>query len=280
MPATAKNKKGKETKKQKGGNQLVNSAIEEGIGEIVKAHPVFRERPEYIMRHIDQRRLNEKLQTIGEYLQNGGISDEEKEKYIFTELTNYVASGKAFDEEGQEVILNRSLEEKSKSLNPFKRLSSERNLKGKKYLNNTIKAFQELYGLLSSGDYAQRMPEVAEAITTIHDMGWADPAIKVLEYHGIVSKRRYNYIRKRIVEKTKKAREQAVSGIENLVLYQKAAAVFFGLLGSFTLLMPRITGGAIGTLSNSKTNLIGLLTLFVSLILFLISHKNKKYKSL
>jgi len=280
MPATAKNKKRKETTQQKRKNQLVNSAIQKGIEAIVEAHPVFRERPEYIMRRIDQRKLNEKLQTIGEYLEERNLPDKEKEKYIFTELANYVASGKAFDEEGKEVILKRSLQEKSRSLNPFKRFSSKRNLKGEEYLNSTIEAFQELYGLLSSGDYAQRMPEVREAVTTIYDMGFADPAVEILKYHGIVNEGWYNSIKKGIIKKTKEAREQAVSGIENLVLYQKAAAVFFGLLGSFTLLMPRITGGAIGTLSNSKTNLIGLLTLFVSLILFLISHKNKKYKSL
>jgi len=255
-------------------NNIINSAIEEGISAIMEHHPRFKENQEYILRHIDRKKLSKR---VGEIYEKMGAPNEEKLKYLYEEITNYVASGGAFDEAGKEVILKSGLEEKARS-GFFKGFFARRKLAGEKYLDNIVTSFQDLYSLLKSGEYAQRMPEVAEAVTTVYDMGFLDPAVDVLKHYGLIDERKYNTLKKSIREKTKEGTEGVVSGIEKYATYQKVAASIFGILGVLILIVSGagITGNVIGNLSNSTTGIVGGFLILVSLILFFKGKRKKK----
>jgi len=158
-------------------------------------------------------------------------------------------------------------------------LFARRKLKGEKYLDNVMASFQDLYTLFKNGDYAQRMPELTKAVTTVNDMGFLDPAVDILNSYGLIDDRKYNTLKGSIRKRTKESVETAVKGIGSYAsgqAYQKAAAFILGIFGVVTLLASGtgITGNVIGNLSNSSFSLIGGGFVLVAVILFFMSSKN------
>jgi len=144
-------------------------------------------------------------------------------------------------------------------------------LESEKYLDNVMAAFQDLYSLFKTGDYAQRMPEVADAVSTVYDMGFLDPAVDILKHRGLIDGKRYGIIKSSIREKTKHGIEKTVSGMEQYAIYQKVAAAFLGIFGIGILIGfgTKITGGAIGVNeSNVAGAVAGLMLLIYSAFLF------------
>ncbi len=60
--------RGKERERKINVNNLVNSAVQEGIDSIMKNHPRFKENQEFIYRHIDKKRLNQVAREADELL--------------------------------------------------------------------------------------------------------------------------------------------------------------------------------------------------------------------
>ncbi|MDP7521185.1 MAG: hypothetical protein QF567_03040 [Candidatus Pacearchaeota archaeon] len=267
-------------KRKKGVNEsdIINSAIQEGISEIIEHHPKFKENQEYIARHIDNKRLNKKVGEIYKNIEKNQeqLSHEERITYLYKELTNYVASGSAFDDLGKEVILKKGLEEKAKS-GFFRGFGARRELKGEKYLDNVVESFQDLYALFKKGDYAQRMPELAKAVTTVYDMNFLDPAVDILKHYGLIDKQKYNLMKKSIRQKTTKEAGNIVGGIEKYLTPQKVAVSILGIFGVGLLISSgmNITGGVIGNLSSGTTGLIGGFLFLISLALFFKGSKRK-----
>ncbi|MCK5149469.1 hypothetical protein KAJ87_00905 [Candidatus Pacearchaeota archaeon] len=265
-------------KKRVDESQIINSAVEEGVNTILGRHPRFKENQEYILKHIDLKKIKNKIQDLYENLEEKGIeSDKKRSEYIHNEIADYVATGSAFDEAGKGTILKSGLEEKAKS-GFFKGLFARGTLKGEKYLDNVLDSFQDLYLLFKKGDYSQRMPEVAEAVTSVYDMGFLDPAVDVLKHYGLINEGKYNNLKKSIRNKTKKGAESVVSGIEKYATYQKVAASIFGIFGIGLLILSgaKITGAVIGNFFNSAIGLIGGFLTLISLILFLKVSKKKR----
>lgn len=260
-------------------NNIVDSAVKEGISAIMKHHPRFRKYEEYILNHINTKKLNQKIKKIYERIKNKKDWDEEKQtEYLYEELSDYVATGAAFDEEGKEIILKSSLEEKAKS-GFLKRSRARKTLEGEEYLDGTLNAFQDLYSLFKTGGYEERMPELAEAVTTVNDMGFLDPAVDILKYHGLIDARKYNILKKNVRKRTEEGVEKTLMGIERYVMPQKIAVAVLGIFGLSLLFVfgRRITGGIIGSSFNGTTIGFfgGILLLIASLILFLKIPKNK-----
>jgi hypothetical protein len=90
-------------------NEIINSAVEEGIEAITKRHPRFRGNREYIIRHIDKKRLKNKINEIYSNIENRNWTVNKKIEYLQKELTDYVETGAALDEVGKEVILKREV---------------------------------------------------------------------------------------------------------------------------------------------------------------------------
>ena len=259
-------------------NSIINDAVGKGIDAIVKHHPRFRENQDYILRHIDKKKLNEKVGEIYEDVNERNWSDDKKLEYIHKELTDYVATGSAFDEAGKEVILKRGLEEKA---GKWWGVGARRKLEGEKYLDYTIEAFQDLYSLFKTGAYAEKMPEVADAVTTVHEMGFLDPAVDVLKHYNLIDKKRYSVLKNSIREKTEEGVRQTIGGIEKYAMYQKAAALIFMIVGAVLILnsLSGITGFVISeSIGTSVSGILGLVFIIGGVLLFVNGREERKVK--
>ncbi|MDP2672463.1 MAG: hypothetical protein Q8O84_01480 [Nanoarchaeota archaeon] len=214
------------------------------------------------------------------------LSSDKVMEYMHNGLLNYIATGVAFDDAGKEVILKKSLEEKAGS-GFFKGFFARRKLEGEKYLDNTMEAFQDLYALMSQGNHAERMPELAKPLTTIYNLGFLDPALDILQHYGLIDKSKYNSIKKSVFEGADEARKEVVKGIEkyasyqpameNQNNYQKVAAIFLGMVGLvISLASKNILGATIGSIGNNFSNFVGAGLVLISMLWFLKVSKIRK----
>lgn len=265
---------GKNKSQAKENEKLINSAIQYGLGVLAKDHPSFN--LEYIKNHVDERALKEKLEEISEEIGTGGFFEGRKGKKLYKTLADYVASGNVLDDEGKKVILRGGLEEKAKS-GFFRGFFARRELKKEKYLDKVIGAFKDLYLLISTGNYADKMPELTEAATTIYRLDFFDSAMDILNSRGVMSNRKYKLIKKKIRETIESTAEPVLKNPENY--FQQATAAILGGLGLLLFFASStITGGVIGSMENNEIRLIGAVLFFIALfILFLIVKKKKVF---
>ena len=269
-------------------NELINSSVSEGVEAIIKDHPRFKNYQDFILKHIDQKKLNHKVSELYRGAVSQRFSSDDAANYIHKELLNYIATGAAFDDAGKEVILKKSLEERAES-GFFKGFFARRKLEGEKYLDNTMEAFQDLYALMQQGNHAERMPELAKPLTTIYNLGFLDPALDVLQHYGLINKSKYHSIKKSVFERADEARKEVVKGIEkyasyqpaaeNQNNYQKAAAIFLGIVGlAVSVASKNILGATIGGANNNFSNFVGAVLVLISMIWFLKVSKMRKKK--
>ena len=267
-------------------NKLINSSVSEGVEAIIKDHPRFKNYEDFILKHIDKKKLNHKVSELYSGAVSQRLSSDEAGNYIHKALLNYIATGAAFDDAGKEVILKKSLEERAGS-GFFKGFFSRRKLESEKYLDNTMEAFQDLYALMQQGNHAERMPELAKPLTTIYNLGFLDPALDVLQHYGLIDESKYQSIKKSVFKGVDKAREEVVKGIEkyasyqpameNQNSYQKAAAIFLGIVGLvISVTSKNILGATIGNANNNFSNFIGIVLVLISMLWFLKVSKIRK----
>lgn len=261
--------------------QLINSAIEEGIDTISKHHPRFKEHQKYIERHIDRKKLMEKIDKISEDIKERNWSDEKKGKYIFKELANYVATGIPLDESGQTIILRNGLEERAKK-GFFKGWFARRTSKGEKYLDNVIEAAGEAYDLLKKGNLKKHLPEFEKNLRTLEVMGFLDNFTNIYQHYGVFGPREASLYKKTIgkiaKEEVGKSKKIFKKTIEEYITPQKVAAsilLIFGI-GLILLSSVKITGMVIGNLSDVSWGFIGIFLILISLILFFKSFQKTK----
>lgn len=259
--------------------EVINKGVGFGISSLVKAHPRFKGYESYLNNHLDRRKIG---LVIDEAYHSFGGKDLKKEKkleILYKEVANYVSSGFALDEEAGKILLKKGLEEKAEEsiVNLWKiprTIGARRRLKGEKYLDRTLAAFNELYEVFKQGDYSKKMPDIAESLETVKDMGFLAPAKEILMERKIISNKDYNQITKSIDYTTRKSVENVIGGIKKYSGY-KIAAFILGILGIFSLVVSNIsnvTGAVVGN-SGSSESIIGILLLIVSLGLFLFIRK-------
>jgi len=260
----------KENKKSQAGGP-VNSAVQQGIESIIEEHPRFANFQDYLLKHLDKKKIEEKAYELYEKVSEKGMNKKDAERYIYQEITNYITSGSALDEKGKEIILKNSLEEKTGFLHKlFHRPESN----GEKYLDNTMEAFHDLYALFKSGDYAQRMPELTESVSVLHDLNFLDPAVDVLKSYGLIDSRKHKFLKENIYKRVGEESKKVTEGIERYIVPQKIAASIMGFVGIILIaLNSKITGAVIGNPEARLSGFVGILILFISLGLFLKSGK-------
>ncbi len=271
--------------------EIINDSIAKGLNLFTDTLQYFKGKEEYLGRYIDSKKLQGTLNGIfsrlNEVKKGGWITDDQKRSYLHKSLVDYISSGQAFNDEGKEIFFGKSLENKlggfgklkKKNWNPLRKISEKKISKNEKYLENTLGMFQELYGLFATGDYVQRMPELAKVVVKMNDSGFLYPAAKVLKYHGKISDKQYNLILKDMVKLGRDADRKVLQGIrdyltpEKVQTYKKAAAFFIGITGVFLIISNglNITGGVIGSLSNNITGIIGIGLMIGGIALFLSS---------
>jgi len=265
-------------KKEDSSKRLIDGAIEEGMDAILKHHPKFRGAVEYIEKHIDKKRLAHGISEIQRYIAEKGENwnEEQRAEFMYKNLANYVASGGAFDDSAKEVILKGSLEEKANETKPgwfgLRKRQLQREVEGEKCLDKVTDAFGDVYSLMKSGDYAQRMPELAQAVGTIYDMGFLDSTVDVLQEKGLLNRGQYSAIKRAIKERREEAIEESGEHIKKYIEPRKVAASIIGLSGLSVIIMSRasITGNVVGVSSNNiVSGLFGITLLIISIIIFL-----------
>lgn len=282
----------KDTKYDKEGvNKEINYAVKTGIYSLMQANPLFKSNEEYILSHLDNKAIQNKIKNLYEELKEKDINDNKKVDYLKSEIKKYISSGQALDEAGKGIILGKGLEGKTvNSTSFFNKIFpfTKKKEQGREYLEQTISAFQDLYTLFKKNgqEYQKSMPEIDKALTTVNDMGFLIPAINVLKYYKMIDDKKYNSLKKDANKKVKESSEQVISGIERSIT-QDIAAGFFGVLGIFMLFASKmnLTGNIIGIslYEPSITLFHALAPLTISLILFWRNKRrmnSKKFKKI
>jgi uncharacterized membrane protein len=258
---------------------IIKLGVEKGIDAIIKKHPRFKGRKKEIFEHIDLTRLKERAYDIYQNLANKKMSEEKRREYIIKELSDYVSTGIAFDDEGKEIIILKGLEEKAKS--GFIRGYSARKMwKGEQYLDRGLALAHNLSYIMESGDYTKKMPEIAEAASVLEDMRLLDPLIKAMRYNGSLDEKEYRFLQNKVYEKTRKSEGTIKSGIEKYFTeekektLEKIAASILAIFGiSLIIASSKITGAVIGISKNVVSSFIGIFIVFGALLLFSLSRK-------
>jgi hypothetical protein len=228
--------------------QLVNSAIQGGIETIVKEHPRFENKQDLLISYLDKKKIND---YIKDYMDSSGGRVDPHD--LTEKFGSYVASGGFFDDKGKEIILSYSLKKDSRG---FFGGGARKMLEGEKYLDKTMTAFRDLYGMLQKGGYAEKMPELTKAVSTVYDMGFADAAVNVLYAHGLMDEGKYNVLKEAIADRAKEGVEYTNQQLTEMVTPQKAVAAVIGVVGAGILLSSnKLTGAVIGV---NETNLLSL----------------------
>ena len=247
-----------------GKGELIQGALREGVELILHHHPRFRGKEGEIGQHVDPARIRHGVKNIEAYIaaleqkEKRQFTSEERAQITYNQLVTYVASGSAFDGAGKELVLRQSLEERARK-GP-RMFEARTHLKGEQYLDQVTVAFRQLYQMFKSGDYAERMPELARAVTTVYDQGFLSPAADLLRHYGLIDGKRYALLKKNIHTKVKQGVEETTRGMEQYGIEQpaeeqlptntggKVTAVALGAVGVGTMVFSsmRFTGSAVG----------------------------------
>ncbi len=262
-------KRGQREQKKIDLGKVINSAVEEGIEAIIEHHPRFKAQEDFLVSHIDKKKLKEHVGEAIEELQEYETETQQIEaiKKLYENTAGYIASGELFTDKGKELVLRKSWERDAKKW--FGGGTARDILSGEKYLDDVMGSFRELYSLFKSGDYAERMPELASAVATVYDMGFTDAAVNILYENGLMNKGKYKAFKRAIRERTKQGVKTTEEVLTKYFMPEKVAAGIFGIVGVGILVLSgaNITGNVIGSqLNNSLGILSGVLLLIASFL--------------
>jgi hypothetical protein len=271
-----------EKENQANPNDIISAAVQYGLGILQKNHPTIP--LEVINGNVDTGHLTDEVKRIYERFEAEGVPEEKREGILYEKVASYVAGGKVLKEEARKAVLSGGLEEKALSWNPFKRFSAKSELKGEIYLDDAIMAFKDIYSILKSGDYAQRMPKLAEAVQKVYDASFFKPAMEFFNSHGLMTKDLYTKLKKSVVKNVKEGVEDFSTGMQEYLLpqkqavYQQATAIIVGLIGTLMVFTSaNMTGGVIGVLGSNWIKIFGAVLFFIALIIFFnIKRETKK----
>ncbi len=254
----------------------MKSAVQNGLNMLINEHPRFAQFQDYLLRHIDQKKMREKIDEVRKRLKDERLSDDETAYQVQKDISDYVASGAVLDDKGQEVLLGKGLEEK---VGFWKKLFHKPEFNGERYLDRTFSAFQDLYDLMKSGDYAKRMPELSESVSSLYNLQFLDPAIGVLKSHGLINTEKYRFLKDNVYKRAQEESSKIVGGIEKYVVPERIAASFLAVIGIVIFVSGlKINGAVIGSLTSQANFPFGVLGFFVllfSAILFILSSRKK-----
>lgn len=274
--------------------QLIQAAINEGMAYIAEKHPEFANAGDYIGRHIDRRKLNEGVERIQTFLQHNasGWSKEERAKFMYENLAGYVAAGEIFDDSAKRVILEGGLESKAGQESSWWTGRGQKSSKSSDNIQQVTRAFRDLYDIMRSGDYAERMPELYKTVAQMQDLGFMRTAIEVLRSRDLLNEGNYNALTRAIEKRVQETSDRATILMSDYISPKQkegvaeergehhaltrhkyrgnVAAAIIGGLGLIAALASnvRLTGNVIGTTAaNTAVGFGGLLLVIAALTL-------------
>ncbi len=238
----------------------VTGGIEAGSEQFYQDHPRFGSR-DFIKRYIDQNALNKYAGKMASVFQNylkQGKKPEELINMGYRDLASLVVSGKLLTAEGKEILLSESWQKKAGG---WRRIFgggvAKEILNGEQYLDETMKSFRDLYNLMKSGEYSQKFPQLAEAVSKIYEFGFLDATANLLYKNGQLKERQYIALKRALNDKTKQKVGQTHDALKSHY-NQALAASIIAILGIGILASTAgITGNAIGM---TKTSIIPAIT--------------------
>jgi hypothetical protein len=267
-----------------GGNQgpvqfpkkFVDSLIIEGVNELAKKRPTFRNSKDYLARHVDRSAVEAHMQFLYQHAQTANMPDDQATKYIRDGVVDYISNdGGGLDDTGREVILRKSLEAKAGQgffKGMFKgRRGARKTLASSKYLDKVAGAFGEMHTLLASGMYTENMGTLARDIETVYTLGFMDAALDIMRSDGILDEGKYKVIKRNIDEATRKKYTHVVGSMEEYT--QKMAASIMATLGLVFIAFFgfSMTGNVIGDATTPLQDIFGIGVGVVFIILSLMS---------
>jgi 5-bromo-4-chloroindolyl phosphate hydrolysis protein len=279
-------------------DKAIGPASEFAINTIAKDYPAFAGSAPYIASHIDKRRVTNKFYELYGQVKDSNKNYGKKEEFIFNGIANYIASGEAFDDEGNEIIFGKGLNEKTGF---FHRMMRRQRLKGERELNDKMRMMNEVYNLVTSNpeEYSKLAPEVMKRAVYLKRANLMQPLAKILKSHGNMGEREIKnfykdvnaYARENIpemkeemkgylrVEKNEEGSNRHQRNQSKLETMAQAAAIltFFGF-GLILVRIPGITGSVINSsgLFSDVGSLIGSIILLLGIALFLVSRKYRR----
>lgn len=193
--------------------ELIQAAINEGMAYIAENHPELAKAGDYIGRHVDQRKLRERVRTIQGFLQKNASdwSDEERAKFMYENLAGYVAAGEIFDDSARRVILEGGLEKKTEREGSWWTGRGQKHSEKSDNLQQVTGAFRDLYDIMRSGDYAERMPELYKSVAQMQDLGFMKTAIEVLRSRDLLTEGNYNALNRAIEKRVQETSDRATT---------------------------------------------------------------------
>ncbi len=251
-------------KKQTG--KILNNSLKTGIENFVKKNPQFANSQEYLLKHIDKNKLQDKYNELYQEALQEKMNKKELKNHIYSNLPEYVISKESLDDKGKEIILKSGLEEKTGF---FNRLFPGPKIRGEKELNNAVEAFRDLYSLLKSGDYSKRMPELTESISSLRNLEVLNPALDIVRAYGLMDDKRYRFLKKEIYKTVREEPKKVIRSIERYIVPEKAAALIIGGIGLVLIFLNlNITGSVIGGNSAITWGIGGIFMVILALLLF------------
>lgn len=277
-------------KKEKQAEETIESAaVKAGLNNLIYSNSGLKNYSVFIMNNLDYKKINNLTNELQKKYEKEEIPDEEKNKLIYDNLENYVASGRALKDTAIQTLLDASQEGKLNKgvLEKIVEFFKPNKFGGAKYFEKVRNAYGDMYDILSQDEIAQqKIPELAKAAETLRMYGFLDTTLKNLKAHGVMDEKEFrrlqgmNYenavIRAekgkkgvgRYIEKEKEELEKEEQ--EESDLEKKIAAFIIGLVGfAFVLLNLNITGAVIGENSTITMGIVGIFLIFFALMLFL-----------
>ncbi len=237
--------------------QLAMTGVEAGAEKLYQDHPRIGDKNR-VKSLIDENALKNYAGKMASVFQNylkAGKNPEDLIKMGYEDLASLVVSGKLLTDKGKELLLSESWKKRSKKW--FGARDAKQIIKGEEYLDNTMKAFRDLYDLMKSGEYAQRFPELTQAVSKIYELGFLDATANILYHNGQLKEGQYIAMKRALNEKVKHSVAQTENALKSYY-NQALAASIIAILGIGILVSSAgITGNAIGM---TRTSLVPAIT--------------------
>jgi hypothetical protein len=243
---------------------IVNYAGKIGIEAIVKGYPMFQGSEQYLLKHVDREKLYDRASKIYSDLVQKNISGDRASKYIKEELIKYIQYENFLDEKGRKIILEKGLEQSPKGF--LEKITSffKPQSKSVRALGNTMEAFRDLYYFYKTGKYDVDLPDLDKSFKELRSSGFLYEAGRILNAYGVIDKATANSWGGKAYGKFKKHGGEIMHGLE------KIAASILGLFGLGLLFFNlRFTGAVIDSSATVGINIIGMVIILASMVLFL-----------